>query len=140
VVSAAAPELSGGQGGLVARLIELCARQRGLTILLVLGAALLGVRALRETPLDALPDLSDVQVIVFAEWPGRGPELVEDQLTYPISARLLSAPGVRYVRGESYFGFASVSAIFEDGTDLYWARSRVLEYLGGVRAQLPEGV
>lgn len=124
----------------MARLIALCARQRGLAILLVLAAALFGARAVQETPLDALPDLSDVQVIVFAEWPGRGPQLVEDQITYPISARLLSAPGVRYVRGESYFGFSSVSAIFEDGTDLYFARTRVLEYLGGVRAQLPEGV
>lgn len=139
-MSAVEPGAAGEPGGLVGRVIALCARQRGLTLLLVLAAALYGARALRQTPLDALPDLSDVQVIVFAEWPGRGPELVEDQLTYPISARLLSAPGVRYVRGESYFGFSSVSAIFEDGTDLYFARSRVLELLGGVRAQLPEGV
>jgi len=102
----------GGGGGVIGRLIELCARQRGLTVLLVLAAALFGARAVRETPLDALPDLSDVQVIVFTEWPGRGPELVEDQVTYPVSARLLSTPGVRYVRGESYFGLSSVSAIF----------------------------
>ncbi len=126
-------------GGPVARLIEACARNRGLTVLLVAAAALAGAEALRRVPLDALPDLSDVQVIVFTEWPGRGPELVEDQLTYPISSRLLAAPEVRYVRGESFFGFSAVYAIFEDGTDLYWARSRVLEYLGGVRAQLPEG-
>jgi Cu(I)/Ag(I) efflux system membrane protein CusA/SilA len=125
--------------GSIARLIALCAGNRGLTLLLVAAAALAGVRALRGTPLDALPDLSDVQVIVYTEWPGRGPELVEDQVTYPISSRLLSAPAVRYVRGESFFGSSAVSVIFEDGTDLYWARSRVLEQLAGVRASLPEG-
>jgi Cu(I)/Ag(I) efflux system membrane protein CusA/SilA len=135
VVSGQAP----AAGGAVARLIGLCARHRGLTVLLVAAAALAGARAVREIPLDALPDLSDVQVIVATEWPGRGPELVEDQITYPISSRLLSAPAVRYVRGESFFGSSAVSVIFEDGTDLYWARSRVLEHLAGVRAALPEG-
>jgi Cu(I)/Ag(I) efflux system membrane protein CusA/SilA len=120
--------------------IALCAANRGLTLLLLAAAAAFGLRALREVPLDALPDLSDVQVIVFTDWPGRGPTLVEDQITYPISARLLSAPEVRYVRGESFFGYSTVYVIFEDGTDLYWARSRVLEYLSGIRGQLPDGV
>ena len=96
--------------------------------------------ALRSAPLDAIPDLSDVQVIVFAEWPGRSPDLVEAQVTYPISTTLLAAPGVRSVRGQTFFGLSFVYAIFADGTDLYWARSRVLEYLSGVQAKLPDGV
>jgi Cu(I)/Ag(I) efflux system membrane protein CusA/SilA len=136
VVSPAAPE----PGGLVARVIALCARQRGLTLLFVVAAALWGVYAVRHAPLDAIPDLSDVQVIVFTEWPGRSPDLVEDQITYPISAKLLAAPKVRFVRGQSFFGLSFVYAIFEDGTDIYWARTRVLEYLSGIEAELPDGV
>jgi Cu(I)/Ag(I) efflux system membrane protein CusA/SilA len=126
--------------GPIAALIAACTRNRGITILLVAAAALWGVYALRHTPLDAIPDLSDVQVIVFSEWPGRSPDLVEAQVTYPISTTLLSAPGVRFVRGQSFYGLSFVYAIFEDATDLYWARSRVLEYMGGVQARLPEGV
>ncbi|MFQ5694935.1 MAG: efflux RND transporter permease subunit, partial [Terriglobia bacterium] len=91
-------------------------------------------------PLDAIPDLSDVQVIVFAEWKGRSPDLVEDQVTYPIVISLLSAPRVKVVRGYSFFGLSFVYVIFEDGTDIYWARSRVLEYMQGVVGNLPEGV
>jgi Cu(I)/Ag(I) efflux system membrane protein CusA/SilA len=125
---------------MVSRLIAACAAGRGVTLLLVLAGALWGAYALRSAPLDAIPDLSDVQVIVFSEWPGRSPDLVEAQVTYPISATLLAAPGVRSVRGQSFFGLSFVYAVFEDGTDLYWARSRVLEYLSGVRATLPDGV
>jgi Cu(I)/Ag(I) efflux system membrane protein CusA/SilA len=124
----------------VASLIALCARNRFLTVLAVSGALAWGIFAIRRTPLDAIPDLSDVQVIVFTEWPGRGPSLVEDQITYPISTTLLSAPQVRYVRGQSFFGLSFVYVIFDDGTDLYWARSRVLEYMSTARAKLPEGV
>src|SRR5262245_39307165 len=110
-------------------------------VLLVAAAATsAGWIALRATPLDALPDLSDVQVIVYSEWPGQSPERVEDQVTYPISARLLAAPGVRSVRGQSFYGVSFVYAIFDDATDLYWARSRVLEYLSGLRTQLPAEV
>ena len=126
--------------GPIAWLIAACARNRGLTLLLVAAATAWGVQALRHSPLDAIPDLSDVQVIVFTEWPGRSPDLVEDQITYPISSALLAAPRMRYVRGESAFGMSFVYAIFEDGTDLYWARSRVLEYLSGIEGGLPEGV
>ncbi|MBW2415757.1 MAG: efflux RND transporter permease subunit, partial [Deltaproteobacteria bacterium] len=126
--------------GPIARVIAACAQGRGLTVLAVLAAAAWGFWALRNTALDAIPDLSDVQVIVFTEWPGQSPDLVEDQITYPISARLLSAPGVRFVRGQSFFGLSFVYAIFDDGTDIYWARSRVLEYMSGVQAQLPSGV
>jgi Cu(I)/Ag(I) efflux system membrane protein CusA/SilA len=124
----------------VAGLIAACARRRFLTVLAVVGALAWGIFAIGRTPLDAIPDLSDVQVIIFTEWPGRGPSLVEDQITYPISTTLLSAPHVRYVRGQSFFGLSFVYVIFEDGTDLYWARSRVLEYMSTARAKLPEGV
>jgi Cu(I)/Ag(I) efflux system membrane protein CusA/SilA len=126
--------------GAVARLIALCAMNRGTTLLLLAAATLWGGYALREAKLDAIPDLSDVQVIVYAEWPGRSPDLVEAQVTYPISARLLAAPGVRSVRGQSFFGVSFVYVIFDDATDLYWARSRVLEYMSGVQAGLPDGV
>jgi copper/silver efflux system protein len=125
---------------MVSRLIALCAANRGVTLLLVAAAALWGAYALRHAPLDAIPDLSDVQVIVYTDWPGRSPDLVEAQVTYPISARLLAAPGVRSVRGQSFFGVSFVYVIFDDATDLYWARSRVLEYMSGVQASLPDGV
>jgi Cu(I)/Ag(I) efflux system membrane protein CusA/SilA len=136
VTGAAPPERIGP----IARVVAACARRRGLTLLGVAAAFAWGVFALGRTPLDAIPDLSDVQVIVYSEWPGRGPTLVEDQITYPISATLLSAPRVRYVRGQSFFGLSFVSVIFEDGTDLYWARSRVLEYMSTAARSLPEGV
>jgi Cu(I)/Ag(I) efflux system membrane protein CusA/SilA len=99
-----------------------------------------GIWAAYRTPLDAIPDLSDVQVIVFSEWKGRSPDLVEDQVTYPIVTALLSAPKVKVVRGYSFFGLSFVYVIFEDGTDIYWARSRVVEYMQGVTGNLPEGV
>ncbi len=124
----------------IAHVIAACARNRGLTLLAVAAAFACGVFALRNTPLDAIPDLSDVQVIVWAEWPGRGPDLVEDQITYPVSSTLLSTPRVRYVRGQSFFGLSLVYASFEDGTDLYWARSRVLESMNAAKARLPDGV
>ncbi len=120
--------------------IKASARNPLLTILLVAGLAVWGWLSLRRAPLDAIPDLSDAQVIVFTEWMGRSPDLVEDQITYPISTSLLSAPNVKYVRGQSMFGMSFVYVIFEDGTDMYWARSRVLEYLNEAQARLPEGV
>ncbi|HEV2643182.1 MAG TPA: CusA/CzcA family heavy metal efflux RND transporter, partial [Candidatus Elarobacter sp.] len=111
--------------------------------LLVLGATavvtIAGVWAMLRTPVDAIPDLSDVQVIVMTEWPGQAPQLVEDQVTYPLSTELLKVPHVKVVRGMSQFGLSAVYVIFEDGTDLYWGRSRVLEYLNGVRDKLPAG-
>ncbi len=90
--------------------------------------------------LDAIPDLSDVQVIVYTEFPGQAPQVVEDQVTYPISSKMLSVPHAKVVRGYSFFGFSFVYVIFEDGTDFYWARSRVLEYLSGLSTGLPDGV
>jgi Cu(I)/Ag(I) efflux system membrane protein CusA/SilA len=110
---------------------------------IVLGVAVVltiaGAWAALRTPVDAIPDLSDVQVIVMTEWPGQAPELVEDQVTYPLSTELLKVPHTKVVRGMSQFGLSAVYVVFEDGTDLYWARSRVLEYLNGARARLPDG-
>ncbi len=126
--------------GLVGRIIAGSARNPLVTVLLVGGLAVWGWFSLRRAPLDAIPDLSDVQVIVFTEWMGRSPDLVEDQITYPISSSLVAAPGVKFVRGQSMFGMSFVYAIFEDGTDIYWARSRVLEYMSEAQARLPEGV
>ncbi|HUO84232.1 MAG TPA: CusA/CzcA family heavy metal efflux RND transporter [Thermoanaerobaculia bacterium] len=126
--------------GVIGSSIEWSARNPILTILLVAMLAVWGWFSLRDAPLDAIPDLSDAQVIVFTEWPGRSPDLIEDQITYPISSALLSTPNVQYVRGQSMFGMSFVYVIFEDGTDLYWARSRVLEYLNTVRDNLPDDV
>ena len=126
--------------GLVSRVIETSARAPFVTILLVVALCAWALVALRGTRLDAIPDLSDTQVIVFTEWMGRSPDLVEDQITYPISSALLAAPRVEYVRGQSMFGMSFVYVIFEDGTDMYWARSRVLEYLSTAQGKLPAGV
>lgn len=131
---------SGKSPDLIQRLIAWSAYNWQLTLLIVIAATLWGYRSLIQAPLDAIPDLSDVQVIVFTEWPGRSPDLVEDQITYPLTTTLLAAPGVNYVRGQSFMGLSFVYAIFEDGTDIYWARSRVLEYLNTAQTDLPEGV
>ncbi|HEV8481077.1 MAG TPA: CusA/CzcA family heavy metal efflux RND transporter [Candidatus Eisenbacteria bacterium] len=125
---------------MIARVIAACARAPFFTLLAVAAGVAWGVHALAHTPLDAIPDLSDTQVIISTEWPGRSPDLVEDQVTYPIVSALLSAPHVRYVRGQSMMGDSFVYVVFEDGTDLYWARSRVLEYLSSIRGRLPDGV
>ncbi len=126
--------------GLIERLIAWCARNPLLTLLTIAAATFWGYRALLATPLDAIPDLSDVQVIIYTEWPGRSPDLVEDQITYPLSTSFLAAPKVRAVRGQSYMGLSFVNVIFEDGTDMYWARSRALEYLNAALDKLPKGV
>jgi copper/silver efflux system protein len=122
------------------RLIEASARNKFLVFIFTIFAVAAGIYGLIHTPLDAIPDLSDVQVIVYAEWEGRSPDLVEDQITYPISTVFIAAPKVKFVRGESMFGKSFIYVIFEDGTDIYWARSRVIEYLNSVRGSLPEGV
>jgi Cu(I)/Ag(I) efflux system membrane protein CusA/SilA len=122
------------------RLIEWSLRNRFLMGVAVVFTLLGGVWAIRGTRLDAIPDLSDVQVIVYTQYPGQAPRVVEDQVTYPITTKMLAVPYAKVVRGYSFFGFSFVYVIFEDGTDLYWARSRVLEYLSGLAAQLPQGV
>src|SRR5580692_11015566 len=123
----------------VERVIDASARNPFLVFVLTILASAGALWALRNTPLDAIPDLSDTQVIISTDWQGRSPDLVEDQITYPISTRFIAAPKVKFVRGESMFGKSFVYVIFEDGTDIYWARSRVLEYLDSVRGSLPEG-
>ena len=125
---------------MIEHLIGWCSRNRALTVSAVILAAAFGLRAASQTPLDAIPDLSDTQVIISTEWMGRSPDLVEDQITYPIVTALRSAPGVQYVRGLSMIGDSFVYVVFKDGIDTYWARSRVLEYLSGIRGRLPEGV
>ena len=125
---------------LIERIIEASARNKFLIFIFTVFAVAGGIYGLMKTPLDAIPDLSDVQVIVYTDWEGRSPDLVEDQITYPISTRFIAAPKVKFVRGESMFGKSFVYVIFEDGTDIYWARSRVIEYLSSVRGSLPEGV
>jgi Cu(I)/Ag(I) efflux system membrane protein CusA/SilA len=122
------------------RLIQFSARNAFVIVLLMVTIVGAGVWALRRTPIDAIPDLSDVQVIVMTDWEGRSPTLVEDQVTYPIVTTLISAPKVKVVRGFSYFDVSFVYVIFEDGTDPYWARTRVLEYLSSLQGRLPEGV
>jgi len=125
---------------MLARLIEWSVRNVFLVLVATLAVTAAGLYALAKTPLDALPDLSDVQVIVFTEVPGQAPQVVEDQVTYPLTTAMLAVPKSRVVRGFSFFGASFVYVIFEDGTDLYWARSRVLEYLGAASRQLPDGV
>ncbi|CAN5717162.1 CusA/CzcA family heavy metal efflux RND transporter [soil metagenome] len=125
---------------MIHRLIEICLRNRGLVIVLYLGLALWGYWALVQTPIDAIPDLSDNQVIVFTDWPGRSPQEVEDQVTYPLVTNLQGLAGGRVVRASSAFSFSMVNIIFEDNVELYWARTRVLERLNLVTKQLPEGV
>src|SRR2546428_10152951 len=125
---------------LLERIIEASARNAFLIIIRVVFGIAGGMWALTKTPLDAIPDLSDVQVIVYTDWEGRSPDLVEDQITYPISTRFIAAPKVKFVRGESMFGKSFIYVIFQDGTDIYWARSRVIEYLSAARGSLPEGV
>jgi Cu(I)/Ag(I) efflux system membrane protein CusA/SilA len=124
----------------IARIIEYSARNRFIVFLLVLFLFAWGLWALQKTPLDAIPDLSDTQIIIYTEWNGRSPDLVEDQITYPISSSLLAAPGVKVVRGFSFLGSSFIYVIFDEGTDIYWARSRVIEYLQAVKNKIPEGV
>jgi copper/silver efflux system protein len=122
------------------RIIGWSVRNRLVVLLCTIALSLGGVYAVRHTPMEALPDLSDVQVIVQADYGEQAPRIVEDQVTYPIAAEMLKVPGARTVRGYSFFGVSFVYVIFEDGTDLYWARSRVLEYLSGIKARLPARV
>src|SRR5438477_2229024 len=129
-----------GRGPLIERIIEASAKNKFLVFIFTIFAVAAGIYGLVHTPLDAIPDLSDVQVIVYTGWEGRSPDLVEDQITYPISTMFIAAPKVKFVRGESMFGKSFVYVIFQDGTDLYWARSRVIEYLNSVLGMLPEGV
>lgn len=125
---------------MLAHIIDWSGRNRFIVLLGTLFIILGGITAVLKTPLDALPDLSDVQVIVYTEFPGQAPQVVEDQVTYPLTSAMLSVPKSKVVRGFSFFGASFVYIIFEDGTDIYWARSRVLESLNAAAAQIPKGV
>src|SRR5579862_267198 len=125
---------------MIARWIDWCARNRFLVFTGTLLLVFAGIWALRHIPLDALPDISDVEVIIHTPWMGQPPSLIEDQVTYPIVTTLLAAPHVKAVRAQTMFGDSYVFVVFEDGTDLYWARSRVVEYLQQIQGKLPEAV
>ena len=126
--------------GIIAKIIEWSINNKTLVIIFTIALIFGGIWAIQNTAVDAIPDLSDVQVIIFTKYPGQGPRIVEDQVTYPLTSKMLSVPYAKDVRGYSFFGFSMVYIIFEDGTDLYWARSRVLEYLSSMRSSLPEGI
>ena len=124
---------------MLARIINWSISHKRSVLMATIAFSIAGIWAMFRTPVDAIPDLSDAQVIVMTEWPGQAPQLVEDQITYPLETELLKVPRIKFVRGMSQFGLSAVYVVFEDGTDLYWARSRVLEYMNGVRDKLPAG-
>src|SRR5947208_4912620 len=124
---------------MISRIIEWCARNRFLVFTSVLLLVLAGIWSIKHVPLDALPDISDVQVIIHTAWEGEPPDVIEDQVTYPIVTTLLAAPQVKAVRAQTMFGDSYVYVVFQDGTDIYWARSRVLEYIQGLGGRLPAG-
>ena len=124
---------------MIDRIIEFSGRNRFLVLVLTVIAVGFGIWSMRDIPLDAIPDLSDTQVIVYSRW-DRSPDIMEDQVTYPIVTGMLGAPKVKDVRGFSDFGYSYVYIIFQEGTDIYWARSRTLEYLSSVLPRLPQGV
>ncbi|HEU4691991.1 MAG TPA: efflux RND transporter permease subunit, partial [Vicinamibacterales bacterium] len=125
---------------MIARVIRWSIENRFLVLLATLIVTAWGVWSVTRTPVDAIPDLSDVQVIIRTPYPGQAPQIVENQVTYPLTTTMLSVPGAKTVRGYSFFGDSYVYVLFDDGTDLYWARSRVLEYLNQVQSRLPAGV
>src|SRR5260221_1946831 len=125
---------------MIERIIAASVRNRFLVFVSTLFAIVAGIYSLYRTPLDAIPDLSDPQVIIYTEWEGRSPDLVEDQITYPIVSAMLAAPHVNVVRGISDYGYSYVYVVFDEGTDIYWGRTRVLEYMDKIRGKLPEGV
>src|ERR1700682_4727969 len=125
---------------MIGRIIDWCDNNRFLVALFLVGAGLAGAWSLQRRSLDALPDISDVEVIIHTEWMGEPPDIIEDQVTYPIVTAMLAAPHVKAVRAHSMFNDSYVYVIFQDGTDLYWARSRVLEYMQQLEGQLPSGV
>jgi Cu(I)/Ag(I) efflux system membrane protein CusA/SilA len=124
---------------MIERIIDFCARHKFLVLILVAVAVVASIHTMREVPLDAIPDLSDTQVIIYSRW-DRSPDIIEDQVTYPIVTSMLGAPRIKGIRGFSDFGYSYVYVIFEDGTDIYWARSRTIEYLSKILPRLPEGV
>ena len=125
---------------MIERIIDTALNNKLLVFIFAFLVIVAGMWALKNTPLDAIPDLSDVQVIVYTTYPGQAPQVVEDQVTYPLTTAMLAVPHAKVVRGYSFFGLSFVYIIFEDGTNIYWARSRVLEYLNYVSGRLPPGI
>jgi Cu(I)/Ag(I) efflux system membrane protein CusA/SilA len=125
---------------MIERIIDFSVNNRFIILLLFLGIVLYGIYSMMNTPVDAIPDLSDNQVIVWTEWKGRSPQVIEDQVTYPLTTNLQGIPKVQDVRSQSMFGMSFIYVIFEDDTDIYWARSRVLEKLNQIQGSLPPGV
>jgi copper/silver efflux system protein len=125
---------------MLSAIIDFSLKNKFIVLLATVALALGGLYALRNIPLDAIPDLSDTQVIIYTESPGQAPQIVQDQVTYPITTKMLSVPRAKVVRGYSFYGYSFVYVIFADGTDPYWARSRVLEYLSSLSSRLPQGV
>ncbi len=125
---------------MIKALIDSAIKDRFIVLLAAMVLAVAGLWSFQNMPLDAIPDLSDVQVIVFTKYPGQAPQVVEDQITYPLTTAMLAVPKAKVVRGYSFFGLSFVYIIFADGTDMYWARSRVLEYLNYASNRLPQGV
>src|SRR5437868_10680981 len=123
---------------MIKRIIEFSAHNRFLVLFISLVFVLVGIYSVKRIPLDAIPDLSDTQVIIYAKW-DRSPDIMEDQVTYPIISSMLGVPKVKDIRGFSDFGYSYVYIIFEEGTDIYWARSRTLEYLSNILPRLPQG-
>jgi len=124
---------------MIERIIDFCARHKFLVLMLTMVAVTGAIMVMRDMPMDAIPDLSDTQVIIYSRW-DRSPDIIEDQVTYPIVTAMLGAPRIKAIRGSSDFGFSYVYVIFQDGTDIYWARSRTIEYLSKILPRLPEGV
>ena len=122
------------------KIIDLSIDNKLIILIFTAFITVLGVWVVYKTPVDAIPDLSDVQVIIYTEYPGQAPQVVEDQITYPLTTAMLAVPKAKVVRGYSFFGVSFVYIIFEDGTDIYWARSRVLEYLNFASGKLPRGI
>src|ERR1039457_5451535 len=125
---------------MLTRIIDISLKNKFIVMLVTVVLVFGGIYAVKNIPLDAIPDLSDTQVIIYTPWEGQAPNIIEDQVTYPITTKMLSVPKAKVVRGYSFYGFSFVYVIFEDGTDPYWARSRVLEYLSSITGQLPKGV
>ena len=125
---------------MLTRIIDFSLKNKFIVVLATVALVLGGIYAVRNIPLDAIPDLSDTQVIIYTPWEGQAPNIIEDQVTYPITTKMLSVPRAKVVRGYSFYGYSFVYVIFDDGTDPYWARSRVLEYLSSISGQLPKGV
>jgi len=124
---------------MIEAIISWCAKNRVFVLIVFFFVVFWGIRTIPKIPLDAIPDLSDTQVMIYVEWEGRSPETIELQATYPIVSFLISSPRVKTVRGMSFFGFGLVFVIFEDGVDIYWARSRVLEFLQGIELPMVSG-